>query len=197
MQDKIKELIEKIDIFSNNQQYEEAQKALNMIKEELSRPANLEEKYNEEWVKSFSKGEKRVITIKDTQDILTGGSIRIDPEYYPFSDWLYLLIQINEKIANIDNIYLVTDRLRRIVAEEMVAKKMIIPPAYRGKRPNRAFLDQVLNVKGGIDICSKEMDRRLKSLLWQAIEKGDKIEIEEARKNIAKFHKSKYVREDS
>lgn len=189
MVDKIKELIKQMESFAEKQQYEDAQKSLVQIKEELDKPhepSNLT-------VDQLLGRTKREVTIKDTNEVLTGNSIRLNPNYYPFSKWLLLLTQVNEIQNQIGHKF--PDNIRKIVAEQMVCKQMTIPPTYRGKKPNRAFLDETLKVKGGVDICGNEMERRLKSLLWQAVETKDWNKIDKAKADLSKFRRTKSNRD--
>jgi len=194
MSDKIKELIKQMEFFAEKQQYEDAHKSLLQIKEELYRTKPIEVPDIDVLL---GEKEREPITIRQTHNMLIQDKIRLNPEYYPFSRWLSLLQDVNERIANIkhplayDNI----QKIRKVVAEEMVCKEMSIPPTYRGKKPNRAFLDETLKVKGGVDICGTEMERRLKSLLWQAVETKDWNKIHKAKEELSKFRGKKYFRE--
>ena len=55
----------------------------------------------------------------------------------------------------------------------------------RSKRPNRAFLDIAHKVNPSL--CSSELERREKVMMWKAIESGKKEEIEKARERLKKY----------
>ena len=194
MPDKIKELIKQMEVYAEKQQYEEAYKSLLQIKDELYKPKQIETP-NLDAV--LGKKEREPTTIRQTHNMLVQDGIRLNPDYYPFSKWLSLLTDVNERIMNIKQplAYNNFQKIRKVVAEEMVCKQMNIPPTYRGKKPNRAFLDEALKVKGGVDICGTEMERRLKSLLWQAVETKDWTKINKAKEDLNKFRGKKYFRE--
>ncbi len=194
MTDKIKELIKQMELYAEKQQYEEAHKSLSQIKEELYRTKPIE---TPDIDVLLSKKEREPITIQQTHNMLIQDYIRLNPEYYPFSRWFSLLQDVNERIKDIKTplAYTNIQKIRKVVAEEMVCKQMTIPPTYRGKKPNRAFLDETLKVKGGVDICGNEMERRLKSLLWQAVETKDWTKINKAKEDLSKLRGKKYYRE--
>ena len=185
--------------FAEKQQYEEAQKALVQIKDELYKPTvPTTDKIPFSDFEKLLKGEHELMTIRQTHNMLVQDNIRLNPDYYPFSKWLSLLDDVNQRIANIKSplAYTNIQKIRKVVAEEMVCKQMTVPPTYRGKKPNRVFLDETLKVKGGVDICGNEMERRLKSLLWQVVETKDWNKINKAKKDLSDFRKKKYYREN-
>ncbi len=180
MADKIKELIKQMEDFAEKQQYEEAQKTLVRIKDELVRTKDLSEKYGKDW-KPFLKEEP---TIQNTYDIITGHSIRLNPEQFKFSDFLGLLSDVTTRFGDVQKHD--DTKIRKIVAEEMVCKGMTIPQTYKGKKPNRAFLDIAYTVNPYV--CKSELERREKVKLWKAIESGDKDEINKTKKEVYKYH---------
>lgn len=179
MEDKIRKLISSMEEHAEKHNYEEAKKVLDEIKEELTKPVDLNERYGKDW----SPFVKREQTIKDTYDIVVGHSIRLNPENYKFSDFLGMLSHVTEKLKTAKN----TDdnTVRKIVAVEMACNKMVIPQTYKGKKPNRAFLDIAYKVNP--DLCKLELERREKVKLWKAIESGKKEEIEKAKKEVSKY----------
>lgn len=188
MSDKIKELVLLMEELAGRQQYENAQHVLSSIKNELqkTKPSPTFEQ--------LVSIEKKEFGIKDTYDIITGNTIRLNPDAYKFSDFLNLLMQSTEKLKKLKNPYTVSNdyNVRKIIAEEMVCKKMTVPVTYKGIKPNRAFLDVAFKVNP--DLCKHEIERREKVKLWKAIESGKKEEIEKAKKEVSKYHKKKSSR---
>jgi len=179
MKDKIKNLISLMEELAGKQEYESAQKVLDSIKEELTKQEDLSKKYGKDW-NPFVKTEP---TIRNTYDVITGYSIRLNPDFYKFSDLLGLLSQVTERLKTIKRADDYT--VRKIVAEELVCNNMIIPKTYKGKKPNRAFLDVAYKVNP--DLCKLELERREKVKLWKAIESGKKEEIKKASKEVRKY----------
>lgn len=192
MADKIRELIKQMDTLADKERYEDAQNTLQEIKYEINKPFDfLRDVKPPTFEQLFEGAERDPITLKETHEMMIDRSIRLNSNSYPFANWLLLISQVNDK----QNDKKVKKDLRKIVAEQMVCKEMKIPASYRGKKPNRAFLDELVRTKGGVDICGDEMERRLKSLLWQAIETKDHKKIKDAQKNLKDFRMKKIFRE--
>ncbi len=180
MTDEIKELISLMEELAGRQKYEDAQHVLNSIKNELAKKEVVNGK---ELLDRILKGERKKPTIKRTYDIVTGNSIRLNEKSYNFSDFLGMLSSVTERLEAIksEDDYTV----RKIVAEEMVCRKMVVPQTYKGKKPNRAFLDVAYKVNP--DLCKAEIGRREKVKLWKAIESGKKEDIEKAKSEVSKY----------
>lgn len=175
MTDKIKALINTMQEYSNKQEYEKANKVLINIYSELYK----EKEFGKEWLDNFLSGINNT-TIKDTFDYITGNSVRLDPEEIGFSKFLKLTIDVNEKLKKLKR----TDDYikRKVIAEEMVYSGQTIPVKWKGKKPNRAFLDIALKVNPSI--CKAEIERREKVKLWKALESNKIRESETIKRKI-------------
>ena len=182
MVDEIEELISLMEELAGRQQYEDARHVLNAIKNELVKEEKLDDK---ELLDRILSGQRKEPTIKQTYDIITGHSIRLNPEAYKFSDFLNLLPGVTDKLKSLKRAN--DDTVRKLVAEEMVCKQMPIPTTYRGIKPNRAFLDIAYKIHP--DLCKYELERREKVMLWKAIESGNREKIEEAKKKVSEYRK--------
>jgi hypothetical protein len=174
-EDDIKPLIDQMDKFSEIQDYENAQKALNDIKTELKKPS-----------KEFNRiGD--VQTIKDVNNMILSHPIRLNPDNYKFSSYLGLLVNVHNRKNEIQGArYIDTDRQRKVVAEEMACLGMTIPEkGGKGRKPNRAFLDIAHRINPSI--ACKELERREKVNMWKAIESGKSDEINKARERLKKY----------
>lgn len=178
--DTIKPLLEEMNKFSDNQEYEKARDSLDKIKEELKKSSV------DTWVSI-----RNVQTIKDVHNLVTSDSIRLNPGNYGFSDFLGLLVNVHNRKDEIQGArYIDTDRQRKVVAEEMMCLGMTIPESKggkvgRSKKPNRAFLDIANRVNPSL--CNKELERREKVMMYKAIESGKKEEIEKVREKLKKY----------
>lgn len=179
--DVIKELIFEMEKSSNEEDFEHAKYILNKIKEFLKLPDNYD------YIFTPSKlGD--IQTLKDIDEILKRNSIRLNPKHYSLSDWLNLLQTLEKRKGELQgHSYKDIERTRKIVAEEMLYVKMIVPKKERGvgKMPNRAFLDILYSTHP--DLCRQEIGRREKVKLWKAIESGNKQEIQKAKEEISKY----------
>jgi hypothetical protein len=182
--DTIKPLIDRMNEFSEKQEYEKAKEVLDKIKEELKTPPA------KGWPQIYIHiGD--IQTIKDVNDLVISNSIRLNPDNYKFADFLGLLTNVFSRKGEIQGArYIDTDRQRKVVAEEMACLGMTISESRGGKggksgKPNRAFLDIAHKVNPFI--ACKEIERREKVMMWKAIEGGKKEEIEKARERLRKY----------
>lgn len=188
--EKIKEYLQNIETFSEELKYEDANKELLGIRNELDKPRKPKKISFEDLIgKSQTKSE---LDIKFAWEFIIGNNVRLNPEYYPFSKIFGLTLSVQERIKDIKNpfIYSNITYIRKIVAEEMVRHGMTISPRYRGIKPNRAFLDIALTVKPSI--CAGEIERRETVKLWKAVESGNKKEIEKQKKKLREIRRRKY-----
>lgn len=177
--DTIEPLIEDMNKFSDNYEYEKAKETLDKIKEELKQPST------QVWISV-----RNVQTIKDVHNLVTSHSIRLNPDDYKFSDFLGLLVNVHSRKNEIQGArYIDTDRQRKVVAEEMMCLGMTIESKGgkigRSKKPNRAFLDIANKVNPSL--CRSELARREKVKMWHAIESGNTKEIERIRESLRKY----------
>lgn len=174
--DTIALLIDNMERLSHGMEYEEAKYVLDKIKEELKK-----------WPYTYIHiGD--IQTIKDIHDLMTSNAIRLNPDNYELSDYLGLLTAVHERRNELQGArYRDTERQRRVVAEEMICLGMTIRPKKKryAKVPNRAFLDIAYKVNPSI--CSTELERREKVMMWKAIESGNKEEIEKVRERLQKY----------
>ncbi len=177
--DTVKPLLDEMNKFSENQEYEKAKDTLDRIKEELKKSSV------QTWISI-----RNIQTIKDVHNLVTSDSIRLNPDNYAFSDFLGLLVNVHDRKGEIQGArYIDIDKQRKVVAEEMVCLGMTIPESKggkigRSKKPNRAFLDVANKVNPSI--CRGELERREKVMMWKAIESGGE-EIDKARKRLGKY----------
>lgn len=181
--DNIEPLIDQMNKLSEELEFEKAKDVLDDIKEELKKPSTDVWPYTH-----ILSGD--IQTIKDVRDLVVSNPIRLDPDNYRFSDFLGLLVNVNNRKDEIQGArYTDTDRQRKVVAEEMVCLGMTIPESRSktGKRgkPNRAFLDIAHKVNPSM--ACKELERRERVNMWKAIESGKKEEIEKARERLRKY----------
>ncbi len=168
-------LINNMERLSHGLEYEEAQYVLEKIKEELVKP-------DDNKILRLCN----IQTIKDVYDLVTSNTIRLSMENYEFVDFLNLLVSILNRKDEIQGCrYIDIDRQRKVVAEEMVCLKMIIPSKWKGIKPNRRFLDILYEVDK--DICKAELLRREKVKLWKVIKSGK--DIEKIKKEVGKYVK--------
>ncbi len=155
--------------------FEGAQKLLVKIKEELNKFDNHSVSYLD--FERICIDETNSVTIRETYNFITGNSVRLNPDIYPFSLFFKLILDCYIRFSEIRNPLLCsnTDKLRKIVAEEMSNNKMTVSILYRGIKPNRAFLDIAVIINPSI--CKEELIRREKVKLWKAIESKNKKEI--------------------
>lgn len=178
--DYIKPLLEDMNKFSENQDYEKAKDTLDRIKEELKKSSI------QAWISV-----RNVQTIKDVHNLVTSDSIRLNPDNYKFSDFLGLLVSVHNRKDEIQGArYIDLDKQRKVVAEEMACLGMAIPESKggkigRSKKPNRAFLDIANKVNPSL--CRYELERREKVMMWKAIESGKKEEIDKVREILGKY----------
>lgn len=178
--DDIKPLLEEMNKFSENQNYEKARETLDKIKEELKKSSV------QPWISI-----RNIQTIKDVHNLVTSDSIRLSPDDYKFSDFLGLLVNVHSRKVEIQGArYIDLDKQRKVVAEEMACLGMAIPESRggkigRSKKPNRAFLDIANRVNPSL--CRGELERREKVMMWKAIESGEKGEIEKIRERLRKY----------
>lgn len=178
--DTVKPLIGLMNEFSDKEEYEKAKETLDKIKEELQKSSV------QVWVSV-----RNVQTIKDVHNLVTSDSIRLNPDNYRFSDFLGLLVNVHDRKDEIQGArYIDTDKQRKVVAEEMACLGMTISESRgykiaRSKKPNRAFLDIAHKVNPSI--CRSELERRERVMMWKAIERGNKEEIETARERLRKY----------
>ena len=179
--DVVKELIDEMNKYSDEEDYEMAKYVLDKIKEYLELPEDYE------CIITPSKlGD--IQTLKDIDEILKRNTIRLNPKHYSFSDWLDLLLLLDNRKSELQGIRtLDVTKKRKIVAEEMLCLEMSIPRKKRGigRMPNRVFLDVLYSVHP--DLCKHELGRREQVKLWKAIEKGDKKELQKARQEVSKY----------
>ena len=179
----VKELISEMEKASYEEDFEYAKYVLDKIKEYLELPENYD------YIFTPSKlGD--VQTLKDIDEILKCCSIRLNPKHYNFSDWLNLLLSLDNRKSELQGIsYKDGERHRKVVAEEMLCLEMSISKKKRGmgKMPNRAFLDVLYSIHP--DLCRQEIGRREKVKLWKAIESGNKQEIQKTKEEISKYSK--------
>lgn len=180
MNDKIKELVHKMEEYASRQEYEKSQEVLSEIKNNIRE----EKELGKEWLDKLLSG-KRKETIKDTFDYITGNAVRLSQDVYGFSNILNLSLSSNERINNTN----VRDDYtkRKIIAEEMVCNGLSViassgrkSPKYT--KPNRAFLDIALKVNPSI--CKSEISRRERVKLWKAIESNDETEVKRITKEL-------------
>ncbi len=184
--DTIALLIDNMERLSHGMEYEEARYVLDKIKEELKKPAT------DIWPYTYIHI-GNIQTIKDVNDLIASDSIRINPDNCEFSDYLGLLTAVNKRKSELQGArYQDTERQRRVIAEEMICLGMTIRPKKKryAKMPNRAFLDIAYKVNPSI--CSEELERREKVMMWKAIESGNKEEIEKARERLQKYESNNY-----
>ncbi len=179
--DNILPLVEEMKKLSDVQEYENAKKILDKIKEELQKPAS------DIWPYSYVPlGD--IQTIKDVYDLIVSTPIRLDPKNYNFSEFLNLVIAVHNRKDELRGLkYSDTDRQRKVIAQEMIKLRIVIP-SRKGKgvvTPNRRFLDIAYDINP--DICSKELARRESVKLWKAVEGGNKEKIERARNGVGKY----------
>jgi len=178
--DKIKPLLEEMNKFSDDQEYEKARETLDKIKGELEKSSV------QTWVSV-----RNIQTIKDVHNLVTSDSIRLNPDNYKFSDFLGLLVNVHSRKDEIQGArYTDLDKQRKVVAEEMACLGITIPESKggkvgRSKKPNRAFLDIANKVNPSL--CRGELERREKVMMWKAIESGRKDEIEKIRERLKKY----------
>lgn len=183
--DDIKPLLEEMNTYSENQNYEKAKDILDKIREELEKPSV------QTWISV-----RNIQTIKDVHNLVTSDSIRLNPDNYKFSDFLGLLVNVHSRKDEIQGArYSDLDKQRKVVAEEMVCLGIAIPESKggkvgRSKKPNRAFLDIANKVNPSL--CRNELERREKVMIWKAIESGRIEEIEKARERLKKYSKQLY-----
>lgn len=176
--DNIKPLIDEMNRLSENLEYEKAQKVLENIKEELK--------------KSESNFPFEIETIKDTYDLVTSHSIRLNPENYKFSDFLGLVFNVHSRKGELQGMrYIDIDRQRKVVAEEMACLGISVPAKRIGRKPNRAFLDIAHKISPFV--ACKELERREKVMMWKAIESGRKEDIEKVREKLRKYRPPKII----
>lgn len=179
--DTIALLINDMERLSNAMEYEEAKHVLDKIKEELKRPATSVWPYTYIHIGNIQ-------TIKDVHDMITSGSIRINPDNYEFAEYMDLLIAVHKRKSELQGArYQDTERQRRVVAEEMICIGMTITPKKQryAKMPNRRFMDIAYSINPSM--CGKELERRANIELWKAIEVGDKEKIRLAKEKISKY----------
>jgi hypothetical protein len=179
--DVVKELIGEMNKYSNEEDFEMAKYVLDKIKEYLELP----EDYESLWTPS-KLGD--IQTLKDIDEILKANFIRLNPKHYSFSDWLDLLLSLDNRKSELQGIRtLDVTKKRKIVAEEMLCLGISIPRKRRGigRMPNRAFLDVLYSVHP--DLCKHELGRREQVKLWKAIEKGDKEELQKTRQEVSRY----------
>jgi hypothetical protein len=180
--DEIKPLLEEMNKFSENLEYEKAKDTLDTIKEELKK-SSIQTGID---IRIFN-----VQTIKDVHNLVTSDSIRLNPEDYTFSDFLGLLVNVHNRKDEIQGArYIDTDKQRKVVAEEMVCLGMAVSVSKggkigRSKKPNRAFLDIANKVSPSL--CRGELERREKVMMWKAIETGKKEDIDRVRERLKKY----------
>ncbi len=182
--DDIKPLIEEMDKFSDNQEYEKAKDVLDRIKEKLKKSSV------GIWISV-----RNLQTIEDAHNLVTSESIRLSPDNYKFSDFLGLLVNVHKRKDEIQGArYIDIDKQRKVVAEEMACLGMTVHESRskvgRSRKPNRAFLDIAHKVNPSI--CKTELERREKVMLWKAIESGDIKEIEKAKERLKKYSDRNY-----
>lgn len=119
------------------------------------------------------------------EKIVTGPSIRLEKASYDSKIWRLLIESIVDRLPSKARGYARIDAHRRIVAEEMVRLSIVIK--YTFVKPNRRFLDIMMEVPKGLDIGGKELERRLRSLLYQAIRSRNETRITDARENLKTF----------
>jgi len=179
-EDTIEPLIGLMNEFSDQQEYEKAKETLDKIKEELKKPSV------GIWISV-----RNIQTIKDVHNLVTSDSIRLNPDNYRFPDFLGLLVNVRDRKDEIQGArYSDLDKQRKVVAEEMVCLGMTVEESKggkigRSKKPNRAFLDIAHKVNPSI--CSSELARRERVMMWKAIESGKKEEIEKVRERLKKY----------
>jgi hypothetical protein len=178
--DTVKPLIEDMNKFSENMEYEKAKETLDRIKEELKKSSV------QPWISV-----RNVQTIKDVHNLVTSDSIRLNPDNYKFSDFLGLLVNVHNRKNEIQGArYIDLDKQRKVVAEEMACLGITISESKggkigRSKKPNRAFLDIAHKVNPYL--CRSELERRERVKMWHAIESGNKEEIEKVRASLRKY----------
>lgn len=178
--DDIKPLLEEMNKFSENRNYEKAKDILDKIREELEKPSV------QTWVSV-----RNIQTIRDVHNLVTSDSIRLNPDNYKFSDFLGLLVGVHNRKGEIQGgRYSDLDKQRKVVAEEMVCLGIAIPESKggkvgRSKKPNRAFLDIANKINPSL--CRGELERREKVMIWKAIEGGRIEDIEKARERLKKY----------
>ncbi len=179
-EDTIEPLIGLMNEFSDKQEYEKAKETLDKIKEELKKPSV------GIWISV-----RNIQTIKDVHNLVTSDSIRLNPDNYRFPDFLGLLVNVRDRKDEIQGArYSDLDKQRKVVAEEMACLGMTVGESKggkigRSKKPNRAFLDIAHKVNPSI--CSAELARRERVMMWKAIESGKKEEIEKIRERLKKY----------
>lgn len=174
--DDIELMIDNMERQSHSMEYEEAQYILDKIKEELFRKED-----DSKFIRIF-----HVETIKDIYNLVTSNSIRLNVDDYQFSKFLDLLINLKKRKSELQGgRYIDTDRQRKIVAEEMANIEMIIPTKFKGKKPNRSFLDIAFKVNPSL--CKNELMRREKVMMWKAVEKGKDSDKEKVREKLRKY----------
>lgn len=186
--DKIELLIDNMKRQSHAMEYEDAQRILDKIKEELLQEEPYKDKSFEE---VFVNPPENYTTIKDMYLLVTSHSIRLDMNDYNFDKFLDLLINLKERKSELQGgRYVDIDRQRKIVAEEMFKIGMQIPCKWKGNKPNRAFLEIAYKVNPSL--CSAELLRREKVMMWKAIETGKELEKEKTRKKLRKYKNTIY-----
>lgn len=177
---KILPLIEEMMILSANKEYETAAKNLAQIESILKEPTS---------VLSVPIGD--IQTIKDVYDLVTGHAIRLNPKAYETKKnaFLELLLSLYRRRSELQGAtYADTERHRKVVAEEMAANQITIPTSYRGRKPNRRFLETAFKVNPSL--CKNELMRREKVKMWNAVGSGHEEEKDSGRKTIAELKNS-------
>ncbi len=174
--DNIEILIDEMNIFSDAMKYEEANDSLNKIKHELSK------RELNEYIRIFN-----IQTIKDIYILITSDSIRLNMEDYKVGDFISLLMGLKGRKGELQGgRYGDVDRQRKIVAEEMVKVRIVIPTKFKKVKPNRRFLDIAYKVNPSL-VCG-EIERREKTKLFIAIKKEN---IKEVKKSVDLMKKIK------
>ena len=137
MSDKIECYVEIMNKRSEAGDYNEANRILNLIKAELEKPDETNDTgFSFDNLKRIVEGTQDPITIKETYNIITGNSIRLNPDSYPFNKFLRLALDVHKRLSLIRNPYKCSNDnlIRKIVAEEMIKNELTVPVSDGTKR---------------------------------------------------------------